>query len=109
MDTRISEAVNKYADLIIQQYSPSKIYLYGSYAKGQNDFSSDIDVAIVFPSMPISEYMKIWGELFSLAADIDERIEPNLLIDDGIEDKYSMFYEVVTTGVEITPALTVSA
>jgi hypothetical protein len=45
--------------------------------------------------------MDIFGELFSLAADVDERIEPNLFVDDGVEDIYSILYEIAKTGLEI--------
>ena len=101
MDNRIDEVVRQYAGVVKRQYNPSKIYVYGSCAKGTNNHESDIDVAVVFPSLNNNEYMDIFGNLFSLAAGIDERIEPNLFIDDGVNDKYSMLYEVMRTGREI--------
>jgi len=91
----------QYANLVKEQYNPLKIYLYGSCVRGENGAYSDIDVAVVFPEIKADEYMEIFGNLFSLASDIDERLEPNLFIDDGTEDKYSMLYEVVSTGREI--------
>jgi predicted nucleotidyltransferase len=103
MDNRVYEVVQKYASIVKRQYKPSKIYLYGSHAKGIHNDKSDIDVAVVFPSLSSKDYMDVFGNLFSLAANVDERIEPNLFVDDGAEDKYSMLYEVMRTGREINP------
>jgi len=101
MDYGIIKIVERYADVIRKQYNPLKVYLYGSHAKGENNTHSDIDVAIIFPKLEATKYFDIFGNLFALASDIDERLEPNLFIDDGEISKYSMLYEVVTTGREI--------
>lgn len=97
----VNEIVQKYAAMVKQRYNPLNIYLYGSYARGEDSRHSDIDIAVVFPKLKESDYMEIFGNLFSLAADVDERLEPNLFIDDGTTDKYSMLYEVKRTGLEI--------
>ncbi|MCL1885086.1 MAG: nucleotidyltransferase domain-containing protein [Defluviitaleaceae bacterium] len=102
MDTRIIKIVEKYADIIKSRHNPLKVYLYGSHAKGAGGNQSDIDVAVVFPELEASNYMNIFGDLFSIATDVDTRLEPNMFIDDGVEDKYSMLYEVLRTGYEIS-------
>ena len=109
MDYRIDGVVKKYADVVNRRFNPLKIYLYGSYTKGNNCENSDIDIAVVIPVTQTNEYMAIFGELFSLAAEIDERIEPNLFIFHDIDDKYSILHEIVTTGVEVSQLLDVSA
>ena len=41
------DRVKKYSDLVVEKMKPSKIMLYGSYARGNWDENSDIDVAII--------------------------------------------------------------
>lgn len=41
------EQINKIIQIIIDGYSPKKIILFGSYANGKFDKSSDIDLLIV--------------------------------------------------------------
>ena len=48
MDNReITEKINRFIDSIIPEYNPTKIILFGSYAKGTNNENSDIDIAVV--------------------------------------------------------------
>lgn len=70
--------VKKYADLVNEKMNPSKIVLYGSFAKGNWHENSDIDVAVIVDSIDgdILETEKI---LFRLRRTVDDRIEPVLL------------------------------
>jgi len=101
MDNRIDTAIKEYAKIISEEYRPKEIYLYGSYARGEERESSDIDIAVIIEPTDTSKYMSIFGKLFAYAAKVDGRIEPNLLIDDGEDDKYSFLYEVKRTGRRI--------
>jgi predicted nucleotidyltransferase len=101
MDKSVNETVAQYAKNVKTRFNPKAVYLYGSYAKGTAREDSDIDIAVVFEGLDNSAYMDVFGNLFVIAADVDARIEPNLIIDDGDNDKYSMLYEVQRTGVEI--------
>ena len=98
MDIGINEIVRRYAGRVKEQFNPKNIYLYGSHAKGTADEHSDIDIAVVIEPTDGKEFMNIFGKLFVVAADIDGRIEPNLLIDDGEDDKYSFLNEIKETG-----------
>ena len=104
MDRTINEIVKKYADQVYAKYSPKAIYLYGSCARGENNQYSDIDVAVIVNPMDVNKYMDIFGRLWEIAAYVDGRIEPNLFIDDGEDDRFSMLHEVVTTGKKIEAA-----
>lgn len=44
-----------------------KVYLFGSRARGDNAASSDIDFAIVAPSMKKSEFTHLWQRLDDLS------------------------------------------
>ncbi|HKM20690.1 MAG TPA: nucleotidyltransferase domain-containing protein [Lachnospiraceae bacterium] len=59
-----------------------KIYLYGSYARGDYDAESDIDiVAIVKESREEAEKQlkKVWDESFEIAYDYDVIISPTVI------------------------------
>ena len=43
---------------IAKQYNLSKVYLFGSYARGEEDENSDIDIALELKD--VSKYMAIW-------------------------------------------------
>ena len=101
MDNRTNEIVVKYIKQIQEIYNPISIYLYGSHAKGNANKYSDIDIAVIISPINAEEYINIFGELFAIVAKFDADIEPNLLIDDGKNDKYSFLHEVKTTGIKI--------
>ena len=98
MDRTVNSIISEYAKQIYAELSPKAVYLYGSFAKGIESEYSDIDVAVVVNPIPAENYLKIAGRLWEIAARFDGRIEPNLIIDDGEDDRFSMLHEVVNTG-----------
>src|SRR6266849_10680285 len=46
-DARIKLVTQKIVDRLVAEYAPEKIILYGSYAYGEPDEDSDIDLLIV--------------------------------------------------------------
>ena len=72
----ITKIVKKYKKLLKnEKISISKIFLYGSYAKGNAKKHSDIDVAVVLSPKQQSAF-EIQVRLRRLAGKIDPRIEP---------------------------------
>ena len=102
MDSTVNNLTLEYARKVQEAHNPKAVYLYGSYAKGTQSEYSDIDVAVVFDDVDDDKYMKVYGNLWTIAARVDGRIEPKLIIDDGIEDKFSMLYEIKKTGQLVT-------
>jgi len=70
--------VKRYADLVNMNLKPSKIILYGSFAKGSWHEDSDIDVAVIVDSID-GDILETEKTLFKLRRTIDDRIEPVLL------------------------------
>ena len=101
MDRNIDFMITEYAKQVKEAYNPKEIYLFGSYARGEETKYSDIDIAVVIDPIDINEYMDLAGKLWSIAARFDGEIEPKLIIDDGEEDKFSFLYEVKKTGQKI--------
>ena len=48
---------------IAKQYNISKVYLFGSYARGEENENSDIDIALDLED--VSKYMDIYGYLWN--------------------------------------------
>ena len=46
---------------IAKQYNVSKVYLFGSYARGEEDENSDIDIALELGD--ITKFMDVYGHL----------------------------------------------
>ncbi len=90
--------VKKYADEVIKFLSPSKIILYGSYAKGTANINSDIDVAIIFDNFK-GDLWETSTELWKKAYKISDIIEPVLL--DKNNDGCGFINEILKTGVII--------
>lgn len=49
---------------IAEQYNVSKVYLFGSYARGEEDENSDIDISLELED--VSEYMDVYGSLLTI-------------------------------------------
>ena len=48
---QVISLVKDYKHIISNEFSSLKVYLYGSYSKGNARKDSDIDVAVVVPSL----------------------------------------------------------
>ena len=97
----IMEIVEKYANTICENYNVYAIILFGSYAKGTNNESSDIDIAIItddFTNDIIDEELN----LMKLRRKIDTRIEPHLIrIKDYKNATTPFIQEVIATGIKV--------
>jgi len=90
---------NRYAELVKDTFDLKKIILFGSYAKGNHENDSDIDVAIVFPSYGNRLVRQV--ELMKLTRQIDTRIEPHPFREDEFDISNPFVYEIVNYGIEI--------
>ena len=63
---------------IAKQYNISKVYLFGSYARGEEDENSDIDIALELED--VSKYMDVYGSLSSIfGSNVDILLVSDLL------------------------------
>jgi predicted nucleotidyltransferase len=65
----------KYADAVKEKYDFVRIILFGSYAKGNFNEDSDIDIAVILKDY--SNLIDIQLDLMRLRRKIDSRIEPH--------------------------------
>lgn len=72
------KVADQYSKLVGQHYDTEKIILFGSYAKGNAQPESDIDIAVIM-NYAENDWLKISSFLHRLKTSIDMRIEPILL------------------------------
>ena len=93
--SQVLEKATKYAELVSKEFKPQKIYLYGSYAKGNWNEESDIDIAVIVDEVH-GDYLEIASTLYRLRRNIDDRIEPVLL--EEKEDPSGFLTEILKHG-----------
>lgn len=95
------EVINKvrnYGSLVREYFPVEKIYLYGSYARGNYRTDIDIDVAVVVDKVE-GDYFSTRPLLWKLRRQIDDRIEP-ILIEKEF-DETDFLSEIEKYGIEI--------
>jgi predicted nucleotidyltransferase len=94
-------SATKYANAVTKEFSPSAVVFFGSYANGNPNENSDIDVAVIFDGFT-GDWQKTVSRLWHYTWDIDDRIEPHLL--DRTSDPIGFVGEVFRTGEVIYQA-----
>jgi len=84
-----------------------KAYLFGSYAKHKDVEESDIDVALVFRNLSDDQKFDLQVQFLLMASGFDSRIEPHLLSVNDFEDETPFAVEILKTGIEILPDVSV--
>ena len=90
---------------LVQQYKKSisgivpspKVYLYGSYSKGTATNNSDIDVAVIVPSLD-NNWLTLSGKLWYATLGVSTLIEP-VLLEEG--DASPLYSDIMKTGVAV--------
>ena len=103
MDERenIIGKVKDYGALLRKSNFPmtiEKIYLFGSYARGNPNIDSDIDVALIVKKWE-GDYFEVMPMLWKIRRDVDVRIEPHVIIPQ--EDYAGFLNEIQKTGILI--------
>ena len=74
------EKAKKFTDITVDRFNPSKVFLYGSFANGNYNEFSDIDIAVVVKKLD-QGYMDALFSLWTLRWDIETMIEPTLFVE----------------------------
>jgi predicted nucleotidyltransferase len=88
-----------FAGRVREIFSTARIILYGSTARGQADANSDIDIAVIVENIK-GDFLDAEIKLYRLRRDIDDRIEPILII--APTDRSGFLEMVERTGIQIT-------
>lgn len=89
--------VRQYKQAISGILNSPKVYLYGSYSKGTATKDSDIDVAVIVPSIG-NNWLTLSGKLWYATLAVSTLIEPVLLEEGGHSPLYQ---DIMRTGVAI--------
>lgn len=100
MDKR--DALNiatKYANAIKLKYDYVKIILFGSYAKGNFNEDSDIDIAVILKDY--NSLIDIQLDLMRIRRKIDSRIEPHPFREKDFEASNPLVDEILKYGKDV--------
>jgi uncharacterized protein len=97
--TEAISIAQKYASVVKEKYNYIRIILFGSYAKGNQNDDSDIDIAIVLKDY--SNLIDMQLELMRLRRKIDSRIEPHPFRESEFELSNPIVNEIIKYGQEI--------
>ena len=100
MDQRnVIDIANKYANAVKSKYDFITIILFGSYAKGNYNRDSDIDIAVVMKDY--TNLLDIQLDLMRLRRNIDSRIEPHPFRENEFNLTNPLVSEILKYGQEI--------
>jgi len=91
----VIDTVERYAEVVTKEFSPSAIILFGSYANSVPHEDSDIDVGVVFNGFT-GDWRQTAAKLWRLRRGVSFDIEPHLL--DSANDKSGFVKHVIKTG-----------
>ena len=89
----------QYAIALKENYKYVKIILFGSYAKGNYNDDSDIDIAVILKDY--SDLLDTQLELMRLRRKIDSRIEPHPFRINDFTATNPLVNEILKYGIEI--------
>ncbi len=90
---------NEYAIAVKTKFGISKVFLFGSYAKGNYHDDSDIDIAVVLKDF--KNLIEIQLDLMRLRRKIDSRIEPHPFREGDFNENNPIVNEIIKFGLEI--------
>ena len=97
----IISIAKRYLELVKASNFPmqiNKAYLFGSYANGNPNKDSDIDIAFIVNKW-VGDYEDVIVPIWRLRKNVDFRIEPHIIVPN--EDFADFLPEIQRTGIEI--------
>ena len=98
VEEKVLTTAREYAAAVRKTMNVRNIFLYGSHAKGEAKKDSDIDIAVVADQVP-GDYLDTMASLWRLTNDVDENIEPVLLL--TADDEGGVLDIVQRTGIAV--------
>lgn len=102
---KVSESVQNIVENYVQKISAqipiSKVILFGSYAKGNYDKDSDIDLAIFSDYFEGMKGVDAFKFLFMQTLEYDVDLEPLAFTTADYKDPIGIVEEILKTGIEI--------
>jgi uncharacterized protein len=103
MDASTVKTVTEYIDRVREKYADFEgAYVFGSYARGNYNADSDIDLALIFKSLSDAQRFDVQVQLILLASRIDNRIEPHPISHEDFYSQNPFAVEIKRTGKKMT-------
>ena len=102
MDQASAIEIGRKFFVLLQQrnYPVTRIFLFGSYARGNQYPESDIDLAIIMREL--LDPFQTQVDLLKLTWNFDTRIEPHPFDESDFNSSHPVVDEIRRTGIEIT-------
>jgi len=97
---QIIDIAMKYADQLKGHIRLDSLYVYGSYATGNFNEDSDIDIAVVTDGIS-GDIMEDTFQLMKIRRDVDNRIHPHPFSIEDFNADDPMVREIINTGIRI--------
>lgn len=97
-EAEVLKTAREYAAAVREMMGESKVFLYGSHARETATKDSDIDIAVVVDHAS-GDYLETLAVLWRLADEINDEIEPVLLL--NTEDTSGFLDTVRRTGISV--------
>ncbi len=95
------EIGRKYLLMLLQKKYPVKrMFLFGSYARGNQNPDSDIDLAIILNELPDPFQTQV--NLLKLTWNFDTRVEPHPFDEEAFSSPSPVIREILRNGIEIS-------
>lgn len=98
---QIQSIIEDYVHKISNQIPVKKAILFGSYAKGNYDEQSDIDIAIFSEYFSNMDQVEAFKYLLIQALDYNIDLEPLAFSMEDFQDPKGIVEEIIKTGIEI--------
>jgi predicted nucleotidyltransferase len=98
---KVKSTVKVYADEVRLIMPIFKVFLYGSYARGNPTEYSDVDVCFFVHSFGNKDCVDVMKVLLNLSSKYQIGIEPNAFEESDFYDDDPFVEEVIHTGIEI--------
>jgi len=90
----------RYLEVVTKKYQVENAIMFGSFAKGTNHPDSDIDLAIIFPS--VNDLIDLQIELMQMRSDDDLLIEPHPFVKEDFGASNPLMAEILKYGIDIS-------
>jgi predicted nucleotidyltransferase len=99
----VMDTVEKYVTDVKNVFSIGRVYLYGSYANGTQEWDSDVDICFFLYNIDSRQYADIGIALLGMTRKYDPQIciEPRIFPVSEIDNDNTFVKEVLWTGYEI--------